>query len=208
MLDEVRTGFFPAIAVGIALTATFGCLCGPEPPPPPMQGAVAAIVQAKSVAVVGCSVAGRTFVAPPDVDAGTVTFESLHCDLGAGTGCEPNANVVVDGDQGVRVDCQVVECPDTFVVSASIRQGDFEFAIAGTFGPDGGKAFVAFRDEPAIIGVDSECDVTIEPNKGHLVPGAIWASFNCTEFGDRSIGETSCTATGKFLFENCAQCAQ
>jgi hypothetical protein len=51
----------------------------------------------------------------------------------------------------------------------------------------------------------SDCDVHIEPNNGQIIPGAIWAAFECDAFGDPSMGESGCTATGKFLFENCGK---
>jgi hypothetical protein len=130
------------------------------------------------------------------------TFQSLNCDLSAGTGCKPNANVVVDGDQGASVFCQVIGGAATFEVTASITQADVSFNLSGALGPSGGKAFVSSTHAQHSL-QDPACDITIEANRGQIMPGAVWAAFNCTQFGDRSIGETSCTASGKFIFENC-----
>jgi hypothetical protein len=164
------------------------------------------LIQATAGATVGCSGTGPQFAAPPNADPVSGTFQSLHCDLAGGTGCKPNANIVVDGDQGASVSCTVSGGGEAFTVSGSIvhPQGDVGFNVSGTLGSTGGKAFLSSTHAQHTL-QDAACDIIIEQNKGQILPGAIWARFNCVNFGDRSIGETSCTATGKFIFENCTK---
>jgi hypothetical protein len=109
---------------------------------------------------------------------------------------------VVDGDNGASVKCTVSGGGDSFNVSASLGQGDVEFTVQGTLAGAGGKAFVSSNH--AQHGMqDAQCDITIVPNQGQIISGAIWASFSCTNFGDPSTGQAGCTATGKFIFANC-----
>lgn len=169
---------------------------------PPAQGALVEAIE-PTAGGPGCVASTAPFVSPANVDPVIGTLASLNCDLSAGTGCRPNENVVIDGDNGASVTCTVSGGSDTFNVSASLGQGDVEFSVQGMLTASGGKAFVSSHH--AFHGLqDPQCDVTIEPNKGQIVPGGIWASFNCTNFGDPSTaGGVGCTASGKFLFENC-----
>ena len=191
----------PSAHLSVIGLALFSFACS-DPPSPPNQGAVLEYVQTTPGAKVGCSGSGPQFTAPPNADAVSGTANSLNCDIS--TGCKPNANIVVDGDQGATVKCSVTGGGDSFSVSANLAQGDVAFSIQGTLGGTGGKAFVSSAHAQHGL-QDTQCDITIEPNKGSILAGAIWASFNCTKFGDPSIGEDSCTATGKFIFENCGK---
>jgi len=150
----------------------------------------------------GCQASSAPFAAPPNSDPVGGTAQSLNCDLTV-PGCKPNANIVVDGDNA-SVKCTVSGGPDTFTVSAVLSQGDTGFSVQGSLGPAGGKAFVSSSHAQHNL-QDENCDIMIEANKGQIIAGAIWASFNCTAFGDRTTGQTGCTATGKFIFENCGK---
>jgi hypothetical protein len=154
------------------------------------------------MATSGCQASSAPFTAPPNPDPVSGTAQTIQCDVTV-PGCKPNQNIVVDGDNA-GVKCTVSGGPDTFNVNGVLSQGNVGFSVAGNLGPSGGKAFVTTsRDQYNLQG--DQCDITIEPNKGQIIPGAIWASFNCPQFGDRTTGEFSCTASGKFIFENCTK---
>lgn len=176
-----------------------------DPPSPPNQGAVLESIS-PAPAGSGCQASTAPFTAPPNTDPVSGTAMSLNCDLSSGSGCKPNSNIVVDGDNGASVKCHVAGGGDSFDVSASLGQGDVEFTIQGTLGASGGKAFVSSNHAQHGL-QDPQCDITVEANKGQIVPGAIWASYNCTQFGDPSTGQTGpnagCIGSGKFIFENC-----
>lgn len=150
----------------------------------------------------GCQAASAEFTAPANVDPVSGTHASLYCDLSLANGCAPSANVVVDGDNGATVKCSVTGGGDAFNVNANLASGDVAFSIQGTLGGIGGKAFVSSSHAQHNL-QDSQCDVVIEPNKGEIKAGAIWAAFDCQAFGDVSTGQNGCRASGKFIFENC-----
>jgi hypothetical protein len=182
----------------IALFCSLACS---DPPTPPAQGAVAESIQ-PTAGGNGCQASAAEFTAPGNADPVTGTHASLFCDLSAHTGCAPNSNLVVDGDSNASVSCTVTAGGS---VSGTISQGDVLFSISGTLQPNGGKAFVSSSHTQNHL-QDAQCDITInQPNTGQMKEGAIWADFNCTNFGDISTGSTGCTATGKFIFENCGK---
>jgi hypothetical protein len=173
---------------------------GGDPPIPPAQGAVTETI-AQTAGGSSCSAVSLPFAAPPNADPVTGTIQTLNCDLTASE-CRPTANVVVDGDNAT-VKCTISGNPDSFDVNATLKQGELLFDIRGTLSAIGGNAFVASSHDGHNL-QDASCDVIIEPNKGEIKAGAIWAAFNCVAFGDPSTVEgPGCTATGKFLFENC-----
>jgi hypothetical protein len=169
---------------------------------PPAHGAVAEFIQ-PTAGGNGCQASAAEFTAPPNADPVSGTHASLYCDLSAGTGCAPTSNEVVDGNQDASVTCTVTGS-GPFNVSASIAQGDVVFSVSGTMTATGGKAFVSSSHAQQHL-QDAQCDITIEPNQGQIKSGAVWAAFNCQNFGDISTGSTGCTATGKFIFENCGK---
>jgi hypothetical protein len=151
----------------------------------------------------GCLASGAPFSAPPNADPVSGTSQTLQCDISQ-PGCKPNANVVVDGD-GAAVKCTVSGGGDVFNVSGVLSAGTVGFSVQSTsLGPTGGKAFVS-SDFNQFAYNDPNCDIFIEPNMGQIIPGAIWARFECKQFGDQSTGQRNCTATGKFIFENCTK---
>jgi hypothetical protein len=170
---------------------------------PPSQGAVAESIS-PSTSGAGCQATTGEFTAPANFDPSTGTHASLFCDLSASNGCKPDANVVVDGDNGAGVNCTVSGDGTTFNLTASLEQGDVVFDVQGSIGPSGGKAFVSSNH--ALHGLqDPQCDIFIESNQGQIKAGAIWAAFDCSSFNDISVGQTGCTASGKFIFENCGK---
>lgn len=179
----------------------FSAACS-DPPSPPAQGAVAETIQPNASGN-GCTPAGPPFAAPPLADAITGTAASLGCDTSQG-GCKPDANVVVDGDQGASVSCSV-SGSGPFAVQASLSQGIVALNILGTVSATGGKVNLSSTHAGFSLR-DEQCDIFIEPNKGEIKPGAIWARFDCENFADPSIATPpGCAAVGKFIFENCSQ---
>lgn len=174
---------------------------GGDPASPPAQGAVVESIAPTPGATTRCQASTAPFSAPANSDPVSGTFQTLNCDLTV-PGCKPNANVLVDGDNS-SVQC-TVSGSDSFNVSATLSSSSVGFSVQGTLTAAGGNAFVTSSHDQHNL-QDSTCDITIEPNQGEIKPGAIWATFNCTAFGDISTGESSCTATGKFLFENCGK---
>lgn len=188
------------ITTSFSLVFTFACS---DPPTPPAQGALLESIQSNGSST-GCAASAAEFTAPGNTDPSTGTHASLFCDVTAGTGCKPNSNIVVDGDNGASVSCTVAG-GGPFQVDGSIAIGDIIFTVSGTLDGAGGKAFLSSSHTSFHL-QDPECAITIEPNSGQIKPGAIWATFDCKKFGDTSIAqEPGCEATGKFLFENCSK---
>jgi hypothetical protein len=151
-----------------------------------------------------CQASSAPFSAPSNADPVNGTSQTLNCDVSV-AGCKPNANVVVDGDNA-SVKCAVSGGGDSFSVNAVLSTATMGFTLQSqaAFGPSGGKAFVSSSHDQHNL-QDPNCDITIVANQGEVKPGAIWANFNCPNFGDPTTGEFACTASGKFLFENCSK---
>jgi hypothetical protein len=186
------------LLIGFALSP----LACSDPPSPPNQGAVVESISPTVGATEACQASTAPFTAPPNTDPVNGTSQTLNCDVSI-PGCKPNANVAVDGS-GASVKCTVSGGPDSYNVNAVLAQGLVGFSMSGTFGPGGGKGYVSSDYQQYNLS-DQNCDITIVPNQGEIKPGAIWASFNCTKFGDPTTGQFGCTASGKFLFENCSK---
>src|SRR5689334_20862855 len=88
-----------------SLALCFSAACS-DPPTPPAQGAMTEAIQPNGNGV-GCPASGPDFTAPGNADPVGGTTATLNCDLSAGTGCAPNQNIVVDGDQNASVSCTV-----------------------------------------------------------------------------------------------------
>src|SRR5574341_1275135 len=97
-----------------------------DPPAPPAQGAVAESIS--STPGMACQATTAEFTAPALIDPVNGTHASLFCDLSSGTGCKPNANVVVDGDNGAQVHCTVTGAGN---VTANLAFSDVAFSVQG-----------------------------------------------------------------------------
>jgi hypothetical protein len=155
-----------------------------------------------------CSHTNGQLSAPINV-AGVI--QALACDLNEG--CKPDEFVVVDGDRGTSVACQVRSSGGSFDVSLSLAldgtptgSESIQFQANGVLSPTGGMMAVTETNTvSAGGGKDDSCSVTVTPNSGRLEAGTVWANFLCENFRDPvDLGETGCTVDGVFLFENCS----
>ena len=175
-----------------------------DPPSPPAQGAVSELIGPNGTGN-GCAASGPEFTAPPNTDAQNGTSASLQCDTSAGTGCSPDSNVVVDGDQNAIVTCSV-SGGGPFNVTANLNQGPVAFNLQGVFTDTGGTGFLSSGHDNFNL-QQKDCKIIIEANHGEIKPGAIWARFDCESYFDPSTpgNGPGCAATGFFIFENCAK---
>jgi hypothetical protein len=149
-----------------------------------------------------CQASSAPFTAPANTDPVSGTAQTIQCDLTT-PGCKPNANVAVDGNSA-SVRCSVTG-GGPFNVSGVITADNVGFSVNGpALTTTGGKASITSQYQTHNL-QGQDCDITIEPNKGQITPGAVWASFSCPSYGDRTTGDFNCAATGKFIFENCAK---
>ncbi len=148
-------------------------------------------------------------VSVPSAYNGSVQAE-LSCDLSAG--CKPDGYVVVDGDRGTTVACTVSAAAGNFNVLLSLtvdgsatNELSAQFGLNGAISPTGGT--VSINESNSVAkggGSDPNCTLTIAAPHGVVKRGAIWGSFDCSNFRDeRNIGDTGCHLQGQFLFENC-----
>ena len=95
----------------------------------------------------------------------------------------------------------------TFDVDQSATGGQtMRFDAHGQLSSTGGQLSIDEQDSQSTTGgQDGGCKVTIEPNKGVVKKGSVWATFECDDFRDPSSASgSSCVATGAFLLENCS----
>jgi hypothetical protein len=180
------------------------CLGCSDPPAPPAQGAVEITINAESSGA--CSHASGQATAPQDPPGNpNAVATALSCDLSRG--CKPDQYVRVDGDSGSSVSCTVSPSGDGFGVSVSISDGSrLTFAASGSVNGSGGTMQIsqsgANTNHEGLY--DSTCTITIDPNRGLVKKGAIWARFDCPHFAaQNSAGGEQCDAVGSFIFENC-----
>ena len=189
------------IASVLSVGSSFGCSSPPSPPP---QAALTIAVEHS-----GGNICTASSGQQEDVPAGMDTYgELLSCDLSMG--CKPDQTVVVDGAGGSQVTCTVGA--DGNVSLLFVAQGA-QFTATSTMetGPltaTGGKLDVIESNPYAMTPLeDKDCVISIEPNRGVLKPGAIWAAFNCANLQDPTapMGSQICAGTGAFIFENCSK---
>jgi hypothetical protein len=173
-----------------------------DPPSPPNQGAVIESIGPAIDATGACQASSAPFAAPANADPVNGTAQTLTCDT-SNPACKPNANVAVDG-ASAAVKCTVAGGGDSFTVSGVLSASGVGFSVTGTLGQTGGTAAVTSEHDRYNL-QDTACNISIVPGKGEIKPGAIWADFNCLKFGDRTTGDFNCSASGKFLFENCSK---
>jgi hypothetical protein len=130
------------------------------------------------------------------------THDALACDLS--TGCNPGEFVAVDGEPGTDIRCTITSVGDEYSVRATVSYEQSNLAASGTISKTGGT--LAMNHFSVVTGttLQGECTITIQPNRGAVKPGALWAQFDCPSFIDPgAAGGMSCAAQGMLLFEHC-----
>lgn len=190
------------------VTAVFalGALSCSDPVAPPAQGAFIASVRPASPAPVGksCPTSPFTFDVPAFIDSAPA--EKLDEQLDQDT----YLHRIVDGEGGALARCSA-KAGSTFVFSGTIRAGARSLDISGgSLGPDKkGTASITVIDTARNIqlsspGASCTIDASAGPsNRFEANGGRMWASFTCPAV-ERPPTD-SCTSSGFFVLENCAQ---
>ena len=184
------------LPTSLVLVAAFACS---SPPSQPAQGSFTITVEASGgqCPATGGPLTVSSAANPQD------GYLSLICQLP----CKPSAHEVVDGDKDYQVSCTVQKQADgKFHVEAQLSQGASSIGISGSIGPTGGPAYFSSNSAAAGTHKDTACNIIIEPNKGQITDGAIWARFQCDNFEiPSSAGQNFCKGSGSFIFENCSK---
>jgi len=181
----------------VGLTAALAISCS-DPPSPPAQGALTIIVQPSGG---GSCLSHAQLTAPTEFDV----YKNLTCNV-ADESCQPNDLVVVDGADGVDLDCTVASEGDGYKLAGTLRlPGIVDFGVASNSplregANAGGLQVFEWASATGESQSDPACDVTIRKIQG----GAVLADFFCSALGKQtSASDPACTARGSFIFENC-----
>ena len=137
------------------------------------------------------------------IPADPTVHDNLNCDLT--TGCDPALVTAVNRIPDPQISCTVARSGNLYNVSGSIKMppGDY-LNVSGQIRAEGGTVEMTHRHYRTNATLSGQCTLTIEPNRGAIGPGRIWAHFTCPDFTDTSApGGGDCAAEGVFLFDHC-----
>jgi hypothetical protein len=175
---------------------------GPDPVPPPAQGAVVFSVKPIAPAPAGTSCPASAFTSSvPDTSMAPV--EALDADN--------YQHKVIDGDQGAVLRCRVATVADGFEFEANIQLASRSLRLAGgTLSANRtGSAIVTVVDSLQLgesLTSSEPCAVNAAKGNGNnfqVKAGSMWASFTCTSVA--APPSSACAADGFFVLENCTQ---
>jgi hypothetical protein len=174
---------------------TFG---GP-PSEPPEAAAHITVTPNPSGTLCNINVAHGLLTIPNDPSV----YDNLNCDLA--DGCAPDLVTAVNRIPDPQISCTVARTGSAYNISAFLKfpPGD-TLTVSGQIAGEGGLALMTHRFSGSGVTLNGQCTLTIEPNRGAIGPGRIWAHFTCPNFTDPSApGGTDCAAEGAFLFDHC-----
>jgi hypothetical protein len=158
--------------------------------------------------------------APPAEGSAQVTWtngcslspDSINGPGGIPSGMKVGANqTVLDGRDGYKVSCSVVQSGSKYSVSASIEKPD-EMTLtldSSSISATGGPASMSFFSPGSINTWTSPtggCTITTTSTTEGLTvkPGSIWATYICPQVSDvNNLGKT-CQTSGFVVFTGCS----
>jgi hypothetical protein len=163
-----------------------------DPPSRPPQTSLFFVIGPPGVAGPGCAIGGEYIAnigGPPRSSAG-----------------DPGPREV-DGVGDARVGCRVSGGPD-FDISGSAEKGATAFALlGGSVSAGAGTATIRVAG-PGTAGrqlasAEGGCQVSAMRAPFLVLPGVIWAEFDCPVVSNASDPGSRCSARGEFIFEHC-----
>jgi hypothetical protein len=163
-----------------------------DPPGLPPQTSLFFVIGPPRVGGPGCAIAGNYIAnigGPP---------KSSVADPGARE---------VDGVGDARVGCRVSGGPD-FDISGSAEKGATAFVLlGGSVSAGAGTATIGVAGPGTagrqLISPERGCQVNAMRAPFQVLPGNIWAEFDCPAVSSASDPGSMCSARGEFVFENC-----